>query len=171
MFKKSFLEELRRKPDELKTKPFKPDCFPQTNTACDLGEVSDIPLEAEERSLQRGDKYMGPPCHPKKKELVISTKSLDIAKADPLDHDGKYSSIQSEHDWDTIVDTCFSGSEVPVRIGAQPQDWIFDFDSPVPAPESHDRHLNVGTRYHEMTSNNPNQATFYGTIGSNDFAL
>lgn len=52
---------------------------------------------------------------------------------------------EDEHEWDIIVDACFSGSELPFEAGTGPQDWIFDFDSPVPTLGSKDRRLNVNT--------------------------
>ncbi|KAG0647499.1 Transcription factor radR [Hyphodiscus hymeniophilus] len=117
--------------------------------------MSDTTREAGEPALQRRHNHTPPPDVPIWYKATNSTQGVDNAKGDQLEQNDQRHCIQSPHKWDTIVDTCFSGSEVPVEIGSQSRDWIFDFDSPVPAPESHDRQLN---------------ATFHGTIGSSDFA-
>lgn len=98
--------------------------------------------------------------------FVLSEDSHKGPITVPSDQHAKNSTFPAEHDWDIIIDTCFSGPEVP----SEPQDWIFNFDSPVPRPNSHERHLNINPRRHESASDETDETTFYGTIGLDDFA-
>ena len=70
-----------------------------------------------------------------------------------------------ESDWDTIIDTCF-----PTESGTEPQDWVFNFDSPVPPLESQERRLNISSSSHAKTFDETGGNSFYGTIALEDFA-
>ena len=106
-------------------------------------------------------------------DSIVTWKVPEVARTSqhngPSDHLGHQYSLRAEQDWDRVIDACFSGSDLPIEIGTEPKDWIFDFDSTVPTPDSHDRRLQVSTP-NRVKAIDTIDATFYGTIGSRDFA-
>lgn len=83
----------------------------------------------------------------------------------PPANDPFHSTFPTSDNWDKIVDTCF-----PSESGTKPQDWVFNFDCPVPPSDSQERHLNVHPPRHMSTVDKAGGNTFYGTISRHNFA-
>jgi hypothetical protein len=134
-----------------KTRKVKCDRHKPTCGACERSRRACLYHTPEKKVHLREEPYNTP---------INNSPKADEFQSAPLQPDNSITARSDQFDgwavpgnpdwytgWDKIVDTYF-----PSESGAEPQDWIFNFDSPVPPLDSEERRLKVNPPNHVATS-------------------